>query len=92
MSNTPSSSEIDVSYPPQRLAEDNDLARVADELAKARSNVRFFRGGETIFTEGSRSDTAFIIESGLVEIFVGDGQEAVRHWFIKVGGLQSPWN
>lgn len=41
-------------------------------------NVRLFREGETIFTEGSASDSAYIIESGLIEIFVGSGSEAVQ--------------
>ncbi|QQE64627.1 hypothetical protein GFS31_13080 [Leptolyngbya sp. BL0902] len=40
--------------------------------------MRLFREGETIFTEGSASDSAYIIESGLIEIFVGSGSEAVQ--------------
>lgn len=51
---------------------------VADHLPSPSCNVRFFRDGETIFTEGSRSDTAYIIEVGLVEIFVGSGDDAVQ--------------
>ncbi|MFH7245354.1 MAG: EAL domain-containing protein [Spirulina sp.] len=51
---------------------------VAEHLPSPGCNVRFFREGETIFTEGSRSDTAYIIETGLVEIFVGSGDDAVQ--------------
>jgi EAL domain-containing protein (putative c-di-GMP-specific phosphodiesterase class I)/CRP-like cAMP-binding protein len=51
---------------------------LADHLSSPSCNVRFFREGETIFTEGSHSDTAYIIETGLVEIFVGSGDDAVQ--------------
>jgi EAL domain-containing protein (putative c-di-GMP-specific phosphodiesterase class I)/CRP-like cAMP-binding protein len=46
--------------------------------AHSSCNVRLFKPGDIIFIEGSSADKAYIIESGLVEIFVGSGVEAIQ--------------
>lgn len=75
-------SAMDSSTPPpsseDRSATQRPHHRMIDPLNSPSCNVRLFREGETIFTEGSQSDTAYIIESGLVEIFLGTGDEAVQ--------------
>ena len=81
MLNIPSSSAMD--NPAQGLGSASSAPRVvqshvSNSIASSNCNVRFFREGETIFTEGSDSDTAYIIESGLIEIFVGSGSDAVQ--------------
>ncbi|MEB3289612.1 MAG: cyclic nucleotide-binding domain-containing protein, partial [Leptolyngbya sp.] len=50
-------------------------------------NMRFFQEGEVIFTEGSRSDTAYIIESGQVEIFLGSGDDIVQLSVLEPGDI-----
>lgn len=60
--------------PPSRLSQ----SMTVDPIPPSNCNVRVFREGETIFTEGSDSDAAYVIEAGLVEIFVGSGSEAVQ--------------
>lgn len=59
----------------------------ADVVESPNCNVRIFHEGETIFEEGSSSDTAYIIESGLIEIFVGTGDEAVQLSVLGPGDL-----
>ncbi len=51
---------------------------IVDSIHSSNCNIRLFQEGETIFTEGSDSDAAYIIESGLIEIFVGSGSDAVQ--------------
>ncbi|TVQ10491.1 MAG: EAL domain-containing protein [Leptolyngbya sp. DLM2.Bin27] len=51
---------------------------VADIAVSPGCNIRLFNNGETIFTEGSSADKAYIIESGYVEIFVGFGNESLH--------------
>ncbi|NJL46388.1 MAG: EAL domain-containing protein [Leptolyngbyaceae cyanobacterium SM2_5_2] len=46
--------------------------------AHSSCNIRLFKPGEIIFTEGSSADKAYIIESGLIEIFVGSNSEAIQ--------------
>jgi EAL domain-containing protein (putative c-di-GMP-specific phosphodiesterase class I)/CRP-like cAMP-binding protein len=41
-------------------------------------NVCTFAPGEMIFTEGSPADSAYVIESGYVEVFVGPEAEAIQ--------------
>lgn len=86
MSDFPSPPTLDSLAPSPELSPDLDSTaltrpphqQVTEQLNSPSCNVRFFREGETIFTEGSRSDTAYIIELGLVEIFVGSGDDAVQ--------------
>lgn len=70
--------------PMNRSANSAFAADVADQ---PNCNVRIFREGETIFEEGSHSDTAYIIESGLIEIFVGTDDEAVQLSVLGPGDL-----
>lgn len=51
---------------------------VADIAIAPNCNIRLFTAGETIFTEGSTADKAYIIESGYVEIFVGAGDDSLQ--------------
>jgi EAL domain-containing protein (putative c-di-GMP-specific phosphodiesterase class I) len=41
-------------------------------------NVRIFAPGEIIFTEGSFADSAYVIESGYVEVFVGPEADSIQ--------------
>ncbi len=41
-------------------------------------NICTFQAGEAIFNEGSPADRAYVIESGLVEIFVGSDDETIQ--------------
>jgi EAL domain-containing protein (putative c-di-GMP-specific phosphodiesterase class I) len=41
-------------------------------------NVRTFAPGEVIFTEGSPADSAYVIESGYVEVFVGSEADSIQ--------------
>jgi len=50
-------------------------------------NLRLFETGEIIFLEGSESDKAYVIESGLVEIFVGDEPDAVQLDILGAGEI-----
>jgi EAL domain-containing protein (putative c-di-GMP-specific phosphodiesterase class I)/CRP-like cAMP-binding protein len=50
-------------------------------------NLRLFETGEIIFLEGSESDKAYVIESGLVEIFVGDEPDAVQLNILGAGEI-----
>lgn len=50
-------------------------------------NLCLFQAGEMIFTEGSAADKAYIIESGLVEIFVGSDTTSVRLSVLGVGDI-----
>lgn len=51
---------------------------VADIALSPECNIRLFSGGDTIFTEGSSADKAYIIETGYVEIFVGTGDDSLQ--------------
>lgn len=50
----------------------------SDFSIEATCNTCIFQVGETIFTEGGPADKAYIIEAGLVEIFVGSGDEVIQ--------------
>lgn len=90
MLNAPSSPAL---HPPTQELDSRSAARVipshthSHAIADSNCNVRFFREGETIFTEGSASDSAYIIESGLIEIFVGSGNEAVQLSVLGAGDI-----
>jgi diguanylate cyclase len=63
----------------EKSVEDSDnSALVADIAVGSDCNIRWFSAGETIFTEGSSADRAYIIETGYVEIFVGSGQDSLQ--------------
>jgi EAL domain-containing protein (putative c-di-GMP-specific phosphodiesterase class I) len=50
----------------------------SDFAVDAACNSCDFQPGELIFSEGSPADKAYIVESGLVEIFVGSDAETVQ--------------
>jgi CRP-like cAMP-binding protein len=50
-------------------------------------NLRLFETGEVIFSEGSLADKAYVIESGFVEIFVGDGPDTVQLSVLGAGEI-----
>jgi EAL domain-containing protein (putative c-di-GMP-specific phosphodiesterase class I)/CRP-like cAMP-binding protein len=50
----------------------------ADFAAETACNLCTFEAGDVIFIEGSPADRAYIIEAGLVEIFVGSEDEAIQ--------------
>jgi EAL domain-containing protein (putative c-di-GMP-specific phosphodiesterase class I)/CRP-like cAMP-binding protein len=58
--------------------DDDSSSLVADIAVAPDCNIRLFHGGETIFVEGTTADTAYIIESGYVEIFVGGGNDSLQ--------------
>ena len=60
------------------LDDRNSSDLIADIAMAPECNIRLFNGGETIFTEGSSADKAYIIESGFVEIFVGTGKDSLQ--------------
>lgn len=58
--------------------ETDSSALLADIAVSPECNIRLFNAGDTIFTEGSSADRAYIIESGYVEIFVGSGEDSLQ--------------
>ncbi len=60
---------------------------VADIATASNCNIRLFSAGETIFTEGSSADKAYIIESGYVEIFVGRGDDSLQLSVLGTGDI-----
>ncbi|MBD2108656.1 EAL domain-containing protein [Nodosilinea sp. FACHB-13] len=65
--------------PIEPAPEDGDSISLAADMAIASNcNIRLFAESETIFTEGSAADKAYIIESGYVEIFVGSGHDSIQ--------------
>ncbi|MGB3200324.1 MAG: cyclic nucleotide-binding domain-containing protein, partial [Nodosilinea sp.] len=59
-------------------AEPESSALIADIAESSECNSRLFNAGDTIFTEGSSADRAYIIESGYIEIFVGTGEDSLQ--------------
>ncbi|MBE9157585.1 EAL domain-containing protein [Nodosilinea sp. LEGE 06152] len=65
--------------PAEAVPPDHDSsALVADIAVSPECTIRLFSAGDTIFTEGSSADRAYIIESGYVEIFVGSGEDSLQ--------------
>ncbi|PSN78025.1 hypothetical protein C8B47_19015 [filamentous cyanobacterium CCP4] len=59
-------------------ADPDSSTLVADIAVSPECSIRLFNAGDTIFTEGSSADRAYIIESGYVEIFVGSGEDSLQ--------------
>jgi diguanylate cyclase len=57
---------------------DDSSDLVAGLAVASDCNIRLLHAGETIFTEGSAADKAYIIEIGYVEIFVGSGNDSLQ--------------
>ncbi len=67
---------------------DSDSTGLMADIAIAPDcNIRLFTAGETIFTEGSSADKAYIIESGYVEIFVGVGDDSLQLNVLGAGDI-----
>jgi diguanylate cyclase len=49
-----------------------------DFTAETACNICTFQAGEIVFTEGSPADKAYVIESGMVQIFVGNDEETIQ--------------
>jgi EAL domain-containing protein (putative c-di-GMP-specific phosphodiesterase class I)/CRP-like cAMP-binding protein len=69
------------------MKDSDNSALVADIAIASDCNIRLFNAGETIFTEGSSADKAYIIESGYVEIFVGNGNDSLQLSVLGAGDI-----
>ena len=52
-------------------------------MSELENHIHRYKRGEVIFQEGDRDDCAFLIESGQVDLYVGDSEQSVASIFKK---------